>query len=338
MSKVQEFLNGQTGSFLDTLSDEHIVHHASKQFIDRGYLTTYKPYYLASKRGLWVLQAASILFALSYVSSLITTLLPSYVPFWGVVALSFVGLYFIEIGKKLTLTRSIDSIIKRYSDSFFYVLAVVFLVVSIYTSVSGLMQFSKQQTDKSTAINADFSTKKDSIEKYYNELIKDERNALKEYKRQVSYKGKIDMTNSTNRKTILDYENRITSFNTQKTNALSDTKNDNSLILNENRSKTKIVTSEMLIVALINEIFIIVCLWFNRDYLSKVFLSQNKPLNVIKDSNETPPATEKKIYALKRNCIHCGESYEIGHKKQKFCSNLCRMDYHNAKKQKESTA
>lgn len=338
MSKVQEFLNGQTGSFLDTLSDEHIVHHASKQFIDKGYLTTYKPYYLASKRGLWVLQAASILFALSYVSSLITTLLPSYVPFWGVIALSFVGLYFIEIGKKLTLTRSIDSIIKRYSDSFFYVLAVVFLVVSIYTSVSGLMQFSKQQTDKSMAINADFSTKKDSIEKYYNELIKDERNALKEYKRQVSYKGKIDMTNSTNRKTILDYENRITSFNTQKTNALSDTKNDNSLILNENRSKTKIVTSEMLIVALINEIFIIVCLWFNRDYLSKVFLSQNKSLNVINDSNETPPATEKKIYALKRNCIHCGESYEIGHKKQKFCSNLCRMDYHNAKKQKESTA
>lgn len=338
MSKVQEFLNGQTGSFLDTLSDEHIVHHASKQFIDRGYLTTYKPYYLASKRGLWVLQAASILFALSYVSSLVTTLLPPYVPFWGVEALSFVALYFVEAGKKLTLTRSIDSILKRYADSFFYVLAVVFLAVSIYTSVSGLMQFSKQQTDKSKDINVNYSTKKDSIEKYYNGLIKDERNALKEYKRQVSYKGKIDMTNQTNRKTILDYENRITSFNTQKTNALSDTKNDNSLILNENRSKTKIVTSEMLIVALINEIFIIVCLWFNRDYLSKVFLSQNESLNVINDSNETPPATEKKIYALKRNCIHCGESYEIGHKKQKFCSNLCRMDYHNAKKQKESTA
>lgn len=309
MSKVQEFLNGQTGSFLDTLSDEHIVHHASKQFIDRGYLTTYKPYYLASKRGLWVLQGASILFALSYVSSLVTTLLPPYIPFWGVVALSFVALYFVEAGKKLTLTRSIDSILKRYADYFFYVLAIVFLAVSIYTSVSGLMQFSKQQTDKSTDINTNYSTKKDSIEKYYNALIKDERNALKEYKRQVSYKGKINMTNQTNSKTILDYENRITSFNTQKTNALNDTKNDNSLILNENRSKTKIVTSEMFIVALINEILIIVCLWFNRDYLSKVFLSQNTPLN---DSNDTPandiPTIRGKIYAVKRNCINCGES------------------------------
>ena len=166
MSKVQEFLNGQTGSFLDALSDEHIVHHASKQFVDKGYLNTYKPYYVASKRGLWILQGASILFALSYVSSLITTLLPSFVSFWGVVALSLVGLYFVEVGKKLTLTRSIDSILKRYADFFFYVMAVAFLAVSIYTSVSGLMQFSKQQTDKSTGIKAIYDTKKDSIEKY----------------------------------------------------------------------------------------------------------------------------------------------------------------------------
>jgi hypothetical protein len=338
MAKVQEFLNGQTGVFLDALSDEHIVHQASKQFVDRGYLTTYKPYYLASKRGLWILQGASMLFALSYVASLLVNLLPSFVPYWGVVGLSFVGLYFVEIGKKLTLTRSIDSILKRYSDYFFYVLAVVFLAVSIYTSVSGLMQFSKQQTDKSVGINANYATKKDSIEKYYNAQIKTERTALNEYKRQVSYKGKIDMTNPTNRQTILDYEKRITSFNTQKTNALNDTKNDNSLILNENRNKTNIVSSEMFIVALINEIFIIVCLWFNRDYLSKVFLSENDSLNVSNDSNETPPTIQRKIFAVKRNCIHCGESYEIGHKKQKFCSNLCRMDYHNAKRQRESTA
>ena len=333
MSKVQGFLNGQTSVFLDALSDEHIVHHASKQFVDKGYLTTYKPYYTASKRGLWILQGASILFALSYVSALITALLPSFVSFWGIVALSLVGLYFVEIGKKLTLTRSIDSILKRYSDYFFYVLAVVFLAVSIYTSVSGLMQFSKQQTDKSTVINAGYAVKKDSIEKYYTALIKSERNALNDYKRQVSYKGKIDMTNLTNRKTILDYETRITSFNAQKTNALNDTKNDNGLNLNENRSKTKIVTSEMFIVALINEILIIVCLWFNRDYLSKVFLSQNESLN---DSNE-PSTIRSKVYPIKRTCINCGQSYEIGHKKQKFCSNTCRMDFHNAKRQSEST-
>jgi hypothetical protein len=335
MSKVQEFLNGETGVFLDALTDERIVFQASKQFVDRGYLTTYKPYYMASKRGLWVLQGASILFALSYVASLLLNLLPSFMPFWSVIALSFGGLYFVEVGKKLTLTRSIDSILKRYADSFFYVLAAVFLAVSIYTSVSGLMQFSKQQTDKSTSINAGYSVQKDSIEKYYTALIKAERTALSEYKRQVSYKGKIDMTNPTNRKTILGYENRITDMNTQKQNALNETRNDNSLILNENRSKTKIVTSEMFIVALINEILIIVCLWFNRDYLSKVFLSQNESLNV---SNDAPRTIQGKIFAVKRNCVHCGESYEIGHKKQKFCSNLCRMDYHNAKRQRESTA
>lgn len=331
MAKVQEFLNSKTGVFLDNLSDEHIVHHAAKQFIDRGYLTTYKPYYIASKRGLWILQLASILFALSYVSSLVASLLPSYVPLWGVLGVSLVGLYFVEIGKKLTLTRSIDSIIKKYTDYFFYVLAVVFLTVSVYTSVSGLMQFSKEQTDKSKVINTQYGTKKDSIEKYYNTLIKAERNALNDYKKQVSYKGKIDMTNATNKKTILDYETRITSFNTHKTNALNETKNDNSSLLNENRSKTKIVTSEMFIVALINEIFIIVCLWFNRDYLSKVFLSQNVSSN---DTNETPKG---KNYPLKRNCINCGEAYEIGHKKQKFCSNACRMEYHNSKRQVENT-
>jgi hypothetical protein len=331
MSKVQDFLNGQTSIFLDSLDNENIVYQASKQFIDNGYLTTYKPYYVASKRGLWVLQIFSMLFALSCVSSWIEKLLPNFLPFPAVLALSLVALYFVEIGKKLSVVRSIDAILKKYNDAFFFGLAVVFLGASVYTSVSGLMQFSKQQTDKSKFINQGYNIKKDSVEKYYNGLIKTERNTLNDYKKQVSYKGKIDMTNKTNKQTLFDYETRITSFNTQKLNALNDVKNDFSLILNDNRSETKIVTSEMFIVAFINEFLIIVCLWFNRNYLSKVFLSETTTTN---DINET--RKKGKIYPVKRDCINCGQSYEIGHKKQKFCSNLCRMDYHNTKRQNEA--
>lgn len=136
------------------------------------------------------------------------------------------------------------------------------LSLSIFLSVQGAKDIYKSLDTQTQKFTNHSQSKKDSIVKYYDTQIKNEKNELANFKNSVSYNGKINVYDKTTSTTIDKHTQTISNLQSQKSKELEsfskDTKNELATI-NDN---VNFNIYFWLVLSLTIECLIILSLWF----------------------------------------------------------------------------
>lgn len=137
-----------------------------------------------------------------------------------------------------------------------------FFSLSVFLSVQGAKDIYKSLDTQTQKFTNHSQSKKDSIVKYYDTQIKNEKKELENFKNSVSYNGKINVYDKTTSNTIEKHTQTISSLQAQKNKELEtlskDTKNE-LVTINQN---VNFNIYFWLILSLTIEFLIILSLWF----------------------------------------------------------------------------
>jgi len=277
-----------------------ILERAKQVYREKSYLEQYKPHYKAANVASFLFQGLSALFAFTFGQQLIAGVLPQF----GQTAVLVVSclaaaalLVGVEVFKRLCLGSFIVSFIQsKSSESGVSVswaslaLNVLLIGVSVYTSTEGAKEFTRRQTDKSEQIRGLHSAASDSVSTSIQKQIDAEKLALADFKRSVSWKGKINMSNKNTAFTIASFNRRLEKLQEEKERALGTLDVGLQNDLSTNAAKTIKDSGNMFWVSLLVELAGLLCIGFVFVYLARVFIEQGAPAG----PSQQPEPAEKR--------------------------------------------
>lgn len=259
-----------------------IIERAQHTFKEKTYLERYKKLYTAANLTSYLLQTLSALFAFTFGQNLVASILPqfgeTFVLFTSCL-LSVLMLVGIEIFKRLCLGSFIVTFIQsRASQSGISIswgaLAVNILLigVAVYTSTEGAREFTRRQTDKSDLIRGKHASESGSLAEKIQGQMDAEKKGLADFKRSVSWKGKINMAEKNTAFTIASFNRRLEKLQEEKAKAVASLDADLKTDLNANQAKTTKDSGNMFCVSLLVELSGLLCIGYVYFFLSRVFI------------------------------------------------------------------
>jgi hypothetical protein len=210
----------------------------------------------------------------------------------------------IELLKGKLIKISLTEIFQKQLNiiSIFSVLFSVGLFgLSVFCSVKGAETL-YQKTDTSKAdLKSDYTSKKEILRDKYTFELKELKTAKNNYIQLVSYKGKINIHNSTNKITLANYEKRITDKEAEQKAAFQEiaTEEKKSLIVSSKNEKFS--TKIWVIISALIEVSILACLVFVSFYEFKTF-TESSALEYFDLPSENNNEM-KKTFTLKNQAI-----------------------------------
>jgi len=259
-----------------------VMERANQTFKEKTYLERYKNLYSAANLTSYLLQTLSALFAFTFGQNLVASVLPqfggTFVLFTSclLAGLMLVG---IEVFKRLCLGSFIVTFIQsRASQSGVSIswgaLAVNILLigVAVYTSTEGAKEFTRRQTDKSELIRGKHASESESLAEKIQVQMDGEKKGLADFKRSVSWKGKINMAEKNTAFTIASFNRRLEKLQEEKAQALASLDANLQTDLNANQAKTTKDSGNMFWVSLLVELSGLLCIGYVFFFLSRVFI------------------------------------------------------------------
>lgn len=138
--------------------------------------------------------------------------------------------------------------------------------LSVFTSVNGTLEIYKT-LDKSEQSHKDTQAHKtDSLRKYYDSKILQEKKSLSSFKKSVEWNGKINITDTTVKNTLLNHNTQIASFEREKRKAIDLVNFEAKTVLKEIRADNGFNIKFWFSLALIVELLIFLSVWFKKWY------------------------------------------------------------------------
>jgi hypothetical protein len=259
-----------------------VVEKAHQTFKEKTYLERYKNLYTAANFASFLLQTLSALFAFTFGQHLVASVLPqfgeTFVLFTSclLAALLLVG---IEVIKRLCLGSFIVTFIQsRAAQSGSSIswgalaINVLLIGVAVFTSTEGAKEFTRRQTDKSELIQGHYATESAGVAAYIQKQMDSEKQALADFKRSVSWKGKINMAEKNTAFTIASHNRRLEKLQEEKEKALASLEIGLQTDLNDNAAKTTKDSGNMFWVSLLVELSGLLCIGYVFFFLSRVFI------------------------------------------------------------------
>jgi hypothetical protein len=259
-----------------------VVEKAHQTFKEKTYLERYKSLYSAANLASFLFQTLSALFAFTFGQHLVVSVLPqfgeTFVLFSScfLAALLLIGL---EVFKRLCLGSFVVSFIQsRSSQSGSSVswaalaVNVCLIGVAVYTSTEGAKEFTRKQTDKSETIKGKYAGETENVTATIQSQIDGEKKSLADFKRSVSWKGKINMGEKNTAFTIASHNRRLEKLQDEKEKALASIGSGLQSDLSENAAKTAKDSGNMFWVSLVVELAGLLCIGYVFFYLSRVFI------------------------------------------------------------------
>jgi|GEM_PF-1760211 len=259
-----------------------VVERAHHTFKEKTYLERYKNLYTAANFASFLLQTLSALFAFTFGQHLVSSVLPqfgeTFVLFTSclLAALLLIG---IEVFKRLCLGSFIVTFIQsRASQSGVTIswgalaVNVLLIGVAVYTSTQGAKEFTQRQTDKSGQIHERYANESAGVSASVQKQIDGEKLALADFKRSVSWKGKINMAEKNTAFTIASHNRRLEKLHEEKAKALASLDTGLQTDLNDNAAKTTKDSGNMFWVSLLVELSGLLCIGYVFFFLSRVFI------------------------------------------------------------------
>jgi len=156
---------------------------------------------------------------------------------------------------------------------------VVLFSMSVFCSVKGAESlYTKIDTSK-TDLKEDYKHRNTELTEKYELDIKELKRAKNKYIEQVSYRGKINIHNSTNKTTLANYETRISEKEAERKTALKKIELEQTESLTLSSQKANFDTETWIAISVFIEVSILFCLIFISVYEFKAY-SENELLEM----------------------------------------------------------
>jgi hypothetical protein len=259
-----------------------VLERAQQTYQEKTYLERYKNLYSAANLASFLFQTLSALFAFTFGQNLVASVLPQFGETFVLVASCFLAallLIGLEVFKRLCLGSFVVSLIQsRASQSggsiSWAALAVniCLIGVALYTSTEGAREFTRRQTDRSETIKGKYAGETENVMATIQSQIDGEKKSLADFKRSVSWKGKINMGEKNTAFTIASHNRRLEKLQDEKEKALASIGTGLQSDLNDNAAKTAKNSGNMFFVSLLVELAGLLCIGYVFFYLSRVFI------------------------------------------------------------------
>lgn len=235
----------------------------SEKFKDQTFSASFEPLYFFIKNSRFLFNGFSIVTG----SAFLFYFLENFMYWKEAAAVGAVSLLVsMEIFKTKTGLLSFTYFFKG-KKAFSVVLLVftaLFFLCSFYLSTEGAAVFFTENIEKVNKhdLSKDFSFRRDSIRNYYNNSIEELKTGLKEFSESVSYRGKINIHNPTNKKVISSYYSSIEKKEQEKQEALLDLGKEEEAAAAALGTELTVDRRFFLIASIINEFLIVFFSWF----------------------------------------------------------------------------
>lgn len=232
---------------------------AKQKFEFKTFSEQYSSMYSAINYGRVLFHLFSILTAFTFLYLLLDSFIHQ-----SIVSglLSAAILIFWEYVKSTVLENSFYSYYRGGLNFALVAIAFIMLSGSVFTSLNGAKTYAELNNTSVQNFKADSQAKIDSINTYYSEKIAAVKNELSEFKKSVSYHGKINVYNKTVQQTISRYNEEINALNRGADFQILELSKDNSHDLKEVEHKAEFNLLAFVVLSAINEFLIVVCAWF----------------------------------------------------------------------------
>ena len=266
----------KSGEKFRTVSNGGIMEAAHEMFREKSHLEKYRKHYGFARAVSFIFQALSALFALTFVQRLVLGVTPHLSEMFAQIAsyaVSLVLLVGIETAKRLFFGDFVRSLFTGRGLAVGALVGnLVLLSVAVYTSVQGAKEFTERQADKSGDIKAAHSMLADSTAKDYAAQLAAARKDLRDFKRSVEWKGRVNMSDKNTASTIASMTRRIEALQGEKEKATDGLTATLSASLAKNDAATAKDSSYMFWVSLCIELAGLFCIGFCSWYLARVFI------------------------------------------------------------------
>ena len=259
-----------------------VVEKAHQTFKEKTYLERHKGLYSAANLASFLFQMLSALFAFTFGQHLVASVLPQFGETFVLVSSCFLAallLIGLEVFKRLCLGSFVVSFIQSrasqsgVSVSWASLLVNVCLIgIAVYTSTEGAKEFTHRQTDRSETIKGKYAGEAENVTATIQGQIDAEKKSLAEFKKSVSWKGKINMGEKNTAFTIASHNRRLEKLQDEKKKALASIGTGLQSDLNDNAVKTAKDSGNMFWVSLVVELAGLLCIGYVFFYLSRVFI------------------------------------------------------------------
>lgn len=247
-----------------------LIQSANEQF---GFKTTLDELYSLfqfTKFFRWIIPLFSIITGASFLYYLLIDIIHPLVSF----VVSGLLLTAIEIPKhkigKIALTRIYSN--SRSFITFIFVFTFMgFISISVFMSLQGVKELHNRLDDTVVNFELHRSKQKDSLNTFYQNEIKALKTAKNDYISSVSWQGKIDIHNSTNKQVIANYDERIKTKEGEMASVLLEFKQQSNKLRNLIQSKNTFNSVMWLSISGIVELMIVLCVLFEVYYMYRVF-------------------------------------------------------------------
>lgn len=282
---------------------------ASELFRDKPFAEANKVQFISAKVIGVVAQIVSVFLSVNFASKIFSDLLPTFLQnYYFVTFLSLVVLGIIEYAKRFTIKSIAVSYFKKSLSLGNILLFLLLFGVSIYAAVTGAVEYTKEQTDKSDDIAAAAKDELHDVSNDYKRQIKEAQNDLKEFKKSVSWHGAINTSDQKTMDLIATKQARIAKLQDALEKDKDDIRKNKEVQIVENSAKVVTSSVRIFCFSLTVEMVSLLCIGFIYYFLGTTHIDnyidgRNEPIVTItthddlkRPKNDTKPIVTTNRY------------------------------------------
>jgi F0F1-type ATP synthase membrane subunit b/b' len=271
---------------------------ASELFRDKPFAEANKVPFIAAKVIGIVAQIISVFLSVNFASNIFNDLLPTFLQnYYFITFLSCLILGIIEYAKRFTIKGIAVSYFKKSLNLGNILLFLVLFGVSIYAAVTGAVEYTKTQNDKSKDITDATKDELQDVSSDYKSQIKAAQKELKEFKQSVSWHGAINTSDKKIMDLIASKQAHIASLQNALERDKDDIRKSKDAQLVQNTAKVATSSVRIFCFSLTVEMVSLLCIGFIYYFLGTThidnFIDGNSPTVAVNSAKtvETVPKT-----------------------------------------------
>jgi hypothetical protein len=273
---------------------------ASELFRDKPFAEANKVQFIAAKIIGIVAQIISVFLSVNFAAAIFSDLLPTFLQnYYFISFISLVVLGIIEYAKRFTIKSIAVSYFKKSLSLGNTLLFLVLFGVSVYAAVTGAVEYTKAQTDKSDDITAATKDELQDVSSDYKRQIKDAQKDLKDFKASVSWHGAINTSDKKIMDLIATKQSRIAKLQDALERDKDDIRKNKETKIVENSAKVETSSVRIFCFSLTVEMVSLLCIGFIYYFLGTTHID-----NYIDGNNQTVTVNRLKTVEIPSKTVN----------------------------------
>lgn len=254
---------------LESKNYQKSVKKAEKRFEPKPFAIQFKPLLNIALVSRFILPLFSVITGTLFLANVFESMLDFFIVS---LALGFVLVVLLEYSKTSLLQIAFPQLVSGQNKAYIgvFILALCFTLGSGYLSINGSETIYNKLDTTIKDTEQKHLLEKEALKLEYDEKINTLTQELRDYKKSVSWKGHINMTNKANQKIISSLNSRIEALESEKVKEINQLTADQNSTVNTVFNTVETHIFIVLIIVSLIEVFIILVNWFIVYYDFKI--------------------------------------------------------------------